>query len=77
VVAAPAGMASRGCEICMASTGPVRAETYMGLVEVGVDSSLRRGSKELLIRNTEHLFEVQSEGVSQTDRAGPLCGQGL
>ena len=66
VVAAPAGMAlGGGCEICLASDR-VRyaAETYMGLVEVGVGLiPAGGGSKEMLIRNTEHLFEVQPGGV--------------
>ena len=66
VVAAPAGMAlGGGCEICMAADR-VRfaAETYMGLVEVGVGLiPAGGGTKELLIRNTEHLFEVQKGGL--------------
>jgi 3-hydroxyacyl-CoA dehydrogenase len=66
VVAAPAGMAlGGGCEICMASDR-VRyaAETYMGLVEVGVGLiPAGGGCKEMIIRNTEHLFEVQPGGV--------------
>ena len=66
VVAAPAGMAlAGGCEICLAADR-VRyaAETYMGLVEVGVGLiPAGGGTKELIIRNTEHLFEVQRGGV--------------
>jgi 3-hydroxyacyl-CoA dehydrogenase len=66
VVAAPAGMAlGGGCEICLASDR-VRfaAETYMGLVEVGVGLiPAGGGTKELLIRSTEHLFEVQRGGL--------------
>jgi len=66
VVAAPAGMAlGGGCEVCMASDR-VRyaAETYMGLVEVGVGViPAGGGCKELVIRNTEHLFEVQRGGL--------------
>jgi len=66
VVAAPAGMAlGGGCEVCLASDR-VRfaAETYMGLVEVGVGLlPAGGGCKEMLIRNTEHLFEVQPGGV--------------
>ncbi|MGD2124795.1 MAG: 3-hydroxyacyl-CoA dehydrogenase NAD-binding domain-containing protein [Desulfobacteraceae bacterium] len=66
VVAAPAGMAlAGGCEICLAADR-VRfaAETYMGLVEVGVGLiPAGGGTKELIIRNTEHLFEVQPGGV--------------
>jgi 3-hydroxyacyl-CoA dehydrogenase len=66
VVAAPAGMClGGGCEICLASDR-VRyaAETYMGLVEVGVGLiPAAGGTKEMLIRNTEHLFEVQKEGL--------------
>jgi 3-hydroxyacyl-CoA dehydrogenase len=66
VVAAPAGMAlAGGCEICLAADR-VRyaAETYMGLVEGGVGLiPAGGGTKELLLRNTEHLFEVQKEGL--------------
>jgi 3-hydroxyacyl-CoA dehydrogenase len=66
VVAAPAGMAlGGGCEICLAADR-VRfaAETYMGLVEVGVGViPAGGGCKEMFIRNTEHLFEVQKGGV--------------
>ncbi|MBW2065857.1 MAG: 3-hydroxyacyl-CoA dehydrogenase [Deltaproteobacteria bacterium] len=66
VVAAPAGMAlGGGCEICLAADR-VRygAETYMGLVEVGVGLiPAGGGTKEMLLRNTEHLFEVQPGGV--------------
>jgi len=66
VVAAPAGMAlGGGCEICLAADR-VRyaAETYMGLVEVGVGLiPAGGGTKELYIRNTEHLFEVPRGGV--------------
>jgi 3-hydroxyacyl-CoA dehydrogenase len=40
------------------------AETYMGLVEVGVGLlPAGGGCKEMLVRNTEHLFEVQPGGV--------------
>jgi 3-hydroxyacyl-CoA dehydrogenase len=66
VVAAPAGMAlGGGCEICMAADR-VRyaAETYMGVVEAGVGLiPAGGGTKELLLRNTEHLFEVQKGGL--------------
>ncbi|MCP4680798.1 MAG: 3-hydroxyacyl-CoA dehydrogenase, partial [Desulfobacterales bacterium] len=66
VVAAPAGMAlGGGCEICLAADR-VRfaAETYIGLVEVGVGLiPAGGGTKELLIRNTEHLFEVEKGGI--------------
>ena len=66
VVAAPAGMAlGGGCEICLASDR-VRyaAETYMGLVEAGVGLvPAGGGTKELLLRNTEPLFEVQKGGI--------------
>ena len=66
VVAAPAGMAlGGGCEVCLAADR-VRyaAETYMGLVEVGVGViPAGGGCKEFLIRNTEHFFEVQKGGI--------------
>lgn len=66
VIAAPAGMAlGGGCEVCLAADR-VRyaAETYMGLVEVGVGLiPAGGGTKEMLIRNTEHLFEVPKGGL--------------
>jgi 3-hydroxyacyl-CoA dehydrogenase len=66
VVAAPSGMAlGGGCEVCLAADR-VRyaAETYMGLVEVGVGLiPAGGGTKELLLRNTEHLFKVEPGGV--------------
>ncbi len=66
VVAAPAGLAlGGGCEICLAADR-VRfaAETYMGLVEVGVGLiPAGGGTKELYLRNTEHLFEVARGGL--------------
>jgi len=66
VVAAPAGMAlGGGCEVCLAADR-VRyaAESYIGLVEVGVGLiPAGGGTKELLIRNTEHLFEVPKGGI--------------
>jgi len=65
-VAAPAGMAlGGGCEICLGCSR-VRgaAETYLGLVEVGVGVvPAGGGCKELLIRNTENLFTVAKGGV--------------
>ncbi|MDP6178812.1 MAG: enoyl-CoA hydratase/isomerase family protein, partial [Desulfatiglandales bacterium] len=68
VVAAPAGMAlGGGCEICLAANR-VRftAETYMGLVEVGIGLiPAGGGTKEMLIRNTEHLFKVEKGGIYQ------------
>jgi len=66
VVTAPAGMAlGGGCEISIHGQRCQPAgETYMGLVEVGVGViPAGGGCKELLIRNTEHLFEVQRGGV--------------
>jgi 3-hydroxyacyl-CoA dehydrogenase len=68
VVAAPAGMAlAGGCEICLAADRiRYAAETYMGLVEVGVGLiPAGGGCKELLVRNTEQLFEVQKGGIYQ------------
>ncbi|HDI78647.1 MAG TPA: 3-hydroxyacyl-CoA dehydrogenase/enoyl-CoA hydratase family protein [Desulfobacteraceae bacterium] len=66
VVAAPAGLTlGGGCEICLASDR-VRycGETYMGLVEAGVGLiPAGGGTKELYLRNTEHLFEVQKGGL--------------
>ena len=60
VVTAPAGMAlGGGCEICLASDRVVaHAETYMGLVEVGVGLiPAGGGCKESLIRAFEALPE--------------------
>jgi len=66
VVAAPAGLTlGGGCEICLASDR-VRfaAETYLGLVETGVGLiPAGGGTKEVLVRNTEDLFEVQKGGL--------------
>lgn len=68
VVAAPAGLTlGGGCEICL-SADRVRygAETYMGLVEAGVGLiPAGGGTKELLIRSTEQLFEVPAGGIYQ------------
>ncbi|MGD9158871.1 MAG: 3-hydroxyacyl-CoA dehydrogenase NAD-binding domain-containing protein [Desulfobacteraceae bacterium] len=68
VVAAPAGMTlGGGCEICLAADR-VRyaAETYIGFVEAGVGLiPAGGGTKELLIRNTEQLFEVPAGGIYQ------------
>ncbi len=63
VVAAPAGLAlGGGCEICLASDRIVaHAETYMGLVEVGVGLiPAGGGCKESLVR----AFEAPPEGFS-------------
>jgi 3-hydroxyacyl-CoA dehydrogenase len=56
VVAAPFGLTlAGGCEICLAcSTMRAAAETYMGLVEVGVGLiPAGGGTKEMLLRSTE------------------------
>ncbi len=66
VVAAPAGMAlGGGAEICLhANRVRFAAETYVGLVEVGVGLlPAGGGTKEMLLRNTEHLFEVKKGGI--------------
>lgn len=58
VVAAPAGMTlAGGCEICLAADRiRAAAETYMGLVEVGVGLiPAGGGCKELLLRHQEGL----------------------
>ena len=66
VVAAPSGLAlGGGCEVCLAADR-VRyaAETYMGLVEAGVGViPAGGGTKEMLLRNTENLFDVERGGV--------------
>ncbi|MBU1741769.1 MAG: 3-hydroxyacyl-CoA dehydrogenase/enoyl-CoA hydratase family protein, partial [Proteobacteria bacterium] len=66
VVAAPHQMAlGGGCEVALACDR-VRpaAESYIGLVEVGVGVvPAGGGCKELLIRNTEGVFEVQRGGL--------------
>lgn len=71
VVAAPHQMAlGGGCECCLHADRVVAAaETYIGLVEVGVGViPAGGGSKELLIRNTEErLFRVQRGGVYPKD----------
>lgn len=67
VVAAPHQMAlGGGCETCLASDRVVAAaETYAGLVEVGVGVvPAGGGCKELLLRNTyERVFTVQKGGL--------------
>jgi 3-hydroxyacyl-CoA dehydrogenase len=66
VVAAPAGMAlGGGCEICLhAHKVRPAAESYIGLVEVGVGVvPAGGGCKELLIRNTENIFTVGKGGI--------------
>ncbi len=58
VVAAPFGMTlAGGCEICLAcSRVRAAAETYMGLVEVGVGLiPAGGGTKEMLMRSIEHI----------------------
>ncbi len=58
VVAAPFGMTlAGGCEICLACDAMrAAAETYMGLVEVGVGLiPAGGGTKEMLIRSIEHI----------------------
>jgi 3-hydroxyacyl-CoA dehydrogenase len=71
VVAAPHQMAlGGGCECCLHADRVVAAaETYIGLVEVGVGViPAGGGSKELLIRNTEErLFRIQRGGVYPKD----------
>jgi 3-hydroxyacyl-CoA dehydrogenase len=66
VVAAPSGMTlAGGCEICLASA-KVRAaaETYMGLVEIGVGLiPAGGGTKEMLLRCTEGI----PPGVADAD----------
>jgi 3-hydroxyacyl-CoA dehydrogenase len=66
VVAAPAGMAlAGGCEMCLAADR-VRcaAESYIGLVEAGVGLiPAGGGTKEMVIRSSENLFEVQKGGL--------------
>jgi 3-hydroxyacyl-CoA dehydrogenase len=60
VVAAPAGMTlAGGCEICLAADRiSAAAESYMGLVEVGVGLiPAGGGCKELLLRHQEDLPE--------------------
>ena len=67
VVAAPHQMAlGGGCETCLHSDRVVAAaETYIGLVEVGVGViPAGGGSKELLIRNThERVIKVEKGGL--------------
>ncbi len=67
VVSAPHQMAlGGGCEVCLHSDRVVAAaETYIGLVEVGVGViPAGGGTKELLIRNThERVFKIERGGV--------------
>jgi len=67
VVSAPHQMAlGGGCEICLASDRVVAAaETYTGLVEVGVGViPAGGGTKELLLRNThERVFKIAKGGL--------------
>ena len=67
VVSAPHQMAlGGGCEVCLHSDRVVAAaETYMGLVEVGVGVlPAGGGTKEMLIRNTsQRLFKVEKGGI--------------
>ena len=66
VVAAPAGLAlGGGCEICLAAHRVrAAAETYIGLVEVGVGVvPAGGGCKEMLLRNMDGVFEVAKGGL--------------
>ncbi|MBU4277955.1 MAG: 3-hydroxyacyl-CoA dehydrogenase/enoyl-CoA hydratase family protein [Proteobacteria bacterium] len=67
VVSAPHQMAlGGGCEICLASDRVVAAaESYVGLVEVGVGViPAGGGTKELLLRNThERVFKIERGGL--------------
>ncbi|MBU1274377.1 MAG: enoyl-CoA hydratase/isomerase family protein [Proteobacteria bacterium] len=67
VVTAPHQMAlGGGCEICLASDRVVAAaESYVGLVEVGVGViPAGGGTKELLLRNThERVFKIERGGL--------------
>ncbi len=59
VVAAPFGLTlAGGCEVCLASSKvQAAAETYMGLVEVGVGLiPAGGGTKEMLLRSTEGIL---------------------
>ncbi|MCL0095367.1 3-hydroxyacyl-CoA dehydrogenase NAD-binding domain-containing protein [Dehalococcoidia bacterium] len=67
VVAAPSGMAlGGGCEICMAANRiRASAETYIGLVEVGVGLiPAGGGNKELLLANIEWVPPVVPSAAS-------------
>ncbi|MCL0079898.1 3-hydroxyacyl-CoA dehydrogenase/enoyl-CoA hydratase family protein [Dehalococcoidia bacterium] len=67
VVAAPSGMAlGGGCEICMAANRRrASAETYIGLVEVGVGLiPAGGGNKELLLANVEWVPPVVPTAAS-------------
>ncbi|NIM20172.1 MAG: 3-hydroxyacyl-CoA dehydrogenase [Candidatus Latescibacteria bacterium] len=66
VVAAPFGMTlGGGCEVCLgAGHVSAAAETYMGLVEVGVGLiPAGSGCKELLLRNLEGMPNVEGVDV--------------
>jgi len=64
VVVAPAGMAlGGGCEMCLhADSVQAHAETYMGLVEVGVGLiPAGGGTKEMTLRTSDAYFEGDPE----------------
>lgn len=66
VVAAPHGITvGGGCEVCLHSTGVIAAaETYMGLVEVGVGViPAGGGTKELLMRTMEKVPKGLPKGI--------------
>ncbi|MCX8116617.1 MAG: 3-hydroxyacyl-CoA dehydrogenase/enoyl-CoA hydratase family protein [Desulfobacterota bacterium] len=73
VVAAPLGMTlAGGCEICLACCAiRAAAETYMGLVEVGVGLiPAGGGTKEMLLRSIEHIPpEVDADHLPFVRRA--------
>ncbi len=66
VVAAPHGITvGGGCEVCLHSTGVIAAaETYMGLVEVGVGViPAGGGTKEILMRMMEKVPKGLPKGI--------------
>src|SRR5207247_1582868 len=78
VVAAPAGLAlGGGCEVCLhADRVRAAAETYLGLVEVGVGLiPAGGGTKEMLIRSGPDGHAVQrvfeTIGFAKVSTSGP------
>ncbi len=74
VVAAPAGLAlGGGCEICLhADRVWAAAETYMGLVEVGVGLiPAGGGTKEMLLRAVDPQAAFETMGLGKVSTSAP------
>ncbi len=74
VVAAPGGLAlGGGCEICLhGARVQAAAETYMGLVEVGVGLiPAGGGTKEMLLRQADARTAFETIGFGKVSTSGP------